>query len=193
MVPSRCGRVIAKSLVRQNPLSKPIKKKNLISPEPENPAEARVHAIFTKFHTSVLDAYAVPGTKITRDAYRDLPMPWEDPTASLFFDRTSFVRREFSRNDLSPTPTATTAATITADPLAPQIWQRVQNLLNTMDAVTRWREAHPDLAGTERDCVRVLVEDTKEALKERNTEIDFGRLLLGMKTVLLLVKRAAAE
>ena len=92
-----------------------------------------------------------------------------------------------------PNPIATTAATITADPLAPQIWQRIQNLLNTMDAVTRWRDAHPDLAGTERDCVRMLVEDTKEALKEENTGIDFGRLLSGRKTVLLLVKRAAAE
>ena len=169
--------------------------KPLKTPEPASPsaAEAKVHAIFAQFHTSVLDAYAVPGTKITRDAYRNLPMPWDDPIAAPLFDRTGFVRRELSRKDLSPTPVATTAATIAADPLAPQIWQRVQNLLNTMDAVTRWREAHPDLAGTERDCVRVLVADTKEALQEGNTKMDFGKLLLGMKTVLLLVKRAAAE
>jgi len=117
-------------------------------------------------------------------------MPWEDASTAPFFDRTSFLRHELSRKDLSPTPVPTTAAAIAADPLAPQVWQRVLNMLNTMDAVTRWREAHPDLVGTERDCVTMLVEDTKEALREGNTKIDFGRLLLGMKTVLLLVKRS---
>ena len=120
-------------------------------------------------------------------------MPWDDPSTAPLFDRASFVRRELSRKDLSPTPTAATAATIAADPLAPEIWARVGNLLNTLDAVTRWREAHPDLAGTERDCVRLLVEETKEAVREGKAKIDFGRLLLGVKTVLLLVKRVAAE
>jgi len=120
-------------------------------------------------------------------------MPWDDPSTSALFDRDSFVRRELSRKDLSPTPTATAAATIVADPLASEIWTRVGNLLNTLDAVTRWREAHPDLAGTERDCVRLLMEETKEAVKEGKANIDFGRLLMGVKTVLLLVKRVAAE
>ncbi|KAK0719328.1 S-adenosyl-L-methionine-dependent methyltransferase [Lasiosphaeris hirsuta] len=150
--------------------------------------ESKVRALFSRFHEEVLDAYSVPNTKISRDGYKDLVMPWDNAATVGLFDRDTFLRRELDRAELAP---GDTAKAVAADPLAAPVWQRVENFLNTMDAVTRWREAHPDLAGTERDCVRVLVTDTMEAVADGQAKIEFRNLLLGMKTVLLCVKRVA--
>ncbi|KAK3369974.1 S-adenosyl-L-methionine-dependent methyltransferase [Podospora didyma] len=161
--------------------------------EPTTPEEAKVRAIFSRFHEEVLDAYSVPGTKITRDGYKDLAMPWDNPVTAPLFDRDNFLRKELDRKDLAPPGAGVddTAKAVAADPLAVSIWQRVENLLNTMDAVTRWRDAHPDLAGTEKDCVRALIAETLEAVEDGKAKIDYRNLLLGLKTVVLLVKRAA--
>lgn len=145
-----------------------------------------MRAIFSRFHDEVLDAYSVPGTKITRDGYKNLTMPWDVPATAGLFDRDTLLRRELDRDELAG---GYTAKAVAADPLAVSIWQRVENFLNTMDAVTRWREAHPDLAGTDKDCVRVLMAETIEAVAEGKAKIDFRNLLLGRKTVVLCVKR----
>lgn len=150
-----------------------------------------MRAIFTRFHTDILDAYSVPGTKISRDGYKNLFMPWDNPTTANLFDRSTFVRRELDRRDPSATTTEDTAKAVAADPLAVSIWQRVENFLNTMDAVTRWREAHPSLAGTDEDCVKMVISETQAAVAEGSAKIDFRNLLLGLKTALLIVKRTA--
>ncbi|KAK5651161.1 hypothetical protein OQA88_13208 [Cercophora sp. LCS_1] len=162
-------------------------------PVPATPEEAKVRAIFTRFHAQVLDAYSVAGTQVTRDGYRNLPMPWDSPATARFFERDTFFRRELDRRDLAGAGSSTedVAKTVAADPLAASIWQRVENLLDTMDAVTRWREAHPDLAGTDRDCVKLLISETMQAVADGKAKIDFRNIFLGKKTVLLCVKRAA--
>lgn len=163
------------------------------SPEPTTPEEAKVRAVFARFHKEVIEAYGVEGGKISSNGYKDLVLPWSDnsslsPATAALFDRDAFVRKEFTRQELA---TGDTAKQVAKDPLATSIWQRVENLLNTLDPVTRWREAHPELAGTDKDCVKVLIAETVEAVKDGKAKIDFGNLLLGMKTAVLLVKRVA--
>jgi len=153
-----------------------------------------------RFRTEVLDKYNVSGNKISSNAYRDLVLPWDTPVAALF-DQSTFSRKEFTRQELySPsgsgnnsTDTAVKAAVaaVKADPLAPSVWKHIENLLDTVDPVTRWREAHPGLAGTEEgDCVKVLIKETVEAVKDGQAKIDLGNLSVGMglKTVVLMVK-----
>ncbi|KAK1753238.1 trans-aconitate 3-methyltransferase [Echria macrotheca] len=164
---------------------------------PKSPEEAKVRAIFERFHEEVLERYAVAGSQITRDGYRNLTMPWGVPSSELSeaFEKDSFLRRELDRDDLAAMGGSKegnveeTAKKVAADPLATTIWKRVENFLETLDPVTRWREAHPQLAGTEEDCVRVLVRETVEAVKEGKEGIDFRNLLVGRKTVVLCVKR----
>jgi hypothetical protein len=156
--------------------------------EPTTPEEAKVRAIFSRFQDDVLDAYGVPGTQISRDGYRNLAMPWDIPATAGLFDQHTFLRRELDRSELADGESE--AKKVVADPLATTIWRRVENFLNTMDAVTRWREAHPDLAGTERDCVKSLIKETVDAVAEGKAKIDFRNLLMGRKTVVLCVKRS---
>jgi hypothetical protein len=54
--------------------------------------------------------------------------------------------------------------------------------LGTVSAVTRWREAHPELAGTEQDIVLVMIEQMHQLLGETPFR---G----GAATVLLMLKR----
>ncbi|KAM7219217.1 Trans-aconitate methyltransferase [Rhypophila decipiens] len=61
----------------------------------------------------------------------------------------------------------------------------------TMNSVTRWREAHPDLAETEEDVIYQLIERLRRALG-RGKEEDLADIWIeaGMSTVLVLVKRS---
>jgi len=124
-------------------------------------------------------------------------LPWSEnsdlsPTTAALFNRDAFVRKELPREGLAAAGgDSDTAKAVAKDPLAPSIWQRVENLLNTFDPVTRWRQAHPELVGTEKDCVKMLIAETVEAVKDGKANISFRNLLPGRTTVVLLVKRVA--
>jgi len=163
-------------------------------PEPKTPEEAKVRAIYTRFHEDIIDAYSVEGNKISSNGYKDLILPWSEnsglsPTTAALFDRDAFVRKELPREGLAMG--GDTVKAVAKDPLATSIWQRVENLLNTFDPVMRWRETHPELVGTDKDCVKLLIAETVEAVKDGKANIDFRNLLPGRTTVVLLVKRVA--
>jgi hypothetical protein len=56
----------------------------------------------------------------------------------------------------------------------------------TVSVVTRWREAHPELAGTDRDCVKEVVVQMRQVLGDSG-------LRGGEPTVLLMFKREYGE
>lgn len=60
----------------------------------------------------------------------------------------------------------------------------VEQALATASTVTRWREAHPDLVGTEQDCVKVFVKDLREALGGKD------EILSGGATTIMLFKKS---
>lgn len=59
--------------------------------------------------------------------------------------------------------------------------------LGTASMVTRWRQAHPDLAGTEKDCVKEMITKIKRAMGV-NAE-DNPKIKVAAAAVLLLFKR----
>lgn len=60
--------------------------------------------------------------------------------------------------------------------------ERMQKILGTSSMVTRWREAHPQLAETEQDVVVNLAREMKEVLGAEE-------LVIGQSCVLLLFER----
>lgn len=62
--------------------------------------------------------------------------------------------------------------------------------MSTASMVTRWREAHPELVGTDKDCVHVLVEKLKDALVGTEAREEDVRFRTGMGTGILFVNRA---
>lgn len=62
--------------------------------------------------------------------------------------------------------------------------------LDTASMVTRWREAHPELVDTDKDCVRETMDGVRRALGESSEKCnDDISMKVGSSTVLLLFKR----
>jgi hypothetical protein len=72
----------------------------------------------------------------------------------------------------------------TDNPLAWKVGD-MEKALATASMVTRWREANPDLVGTEKDCVRQYITELQAALGGKDE--CFG----GSATAILLFKKSA--
>ncbi len=68
--------------------------------------------------------------------------------------------------------------------------QRIEAMIATMSQVTRWREAHPNLVGTDEDCVKVVMAEISKVMLGVGDKVDMKSLFGGFCTVVLFVKRA---
>ena len=67
----------------------------------------------------------------------------------------------------------------------------MEKAMGTMSTVTRWREAHPDAVGTERDVVRMMRREIERLLHEAGVERGKEMVNGGVAGVLLMVKKRA--
>lgn len=140
------------------------------------PYAAQLKAIQQDFE-QLIEPYFQPGNRIAHDMYDQLPLPWDADPSQTAFPRESFQRFDWDRGGVLSDGKDFFGGS--ADfPI-----DLYEQALGTVSAVTRWREAHPDLVGTERDCVTEVVARTREALGGRG-------LRGGGATVLLMFKRA---
>lgn len=177
---------------------------SLITDPTLTPNAAQVQAILSEFEDVVLGPYALPGNKISQSNYQTLALPWDShnndddglpgTTASpaseqSLFDKSTLRRHEWDvggrltdgHDFFGGDGTDTTLAALRAG-------------MATASMVTRWRAAHPALVGTDRDCVRVLVGQLREALGagdgEDEDEDEHVRFRTGTGTGVLFVNRA---
>ncbi|KAK8098071.1 methyltransferase domain-containing protein [Apiospora kogelbergensis] len=61
--------------------------------------------------------------------------------------------------------------------------------LSLISPVQRWREAHPDLAGTEKDMIRMMRRDIEKILHQAGVEKGKEQLKAGIAAVLVIVKK----
>jgi hypothetical protein len=99
------------------------------------------------------------------------------PEPVLEFDKNSFIRREWSASEQF----------IVADSEGDM--DMMEKVWGTASAVTRWRQAHPDDVGTERDVVRLLRREIERLLHEAGVEEGQEKLKGTITGVLLMVKR----
>ncbi|KAF2475303.1 S-adenosyl-L-methionine-dependent methyltransferase [Lindgomyces ingoldianus] len=151
---------------------------------PSTPNYAAVQSAIDK-HEDVLKDYMVLGNRLSRDLYVDLHLPWALPTPVSEFDEGTFLRKEWGTG---------------RDPelgdqffahQAPVDLDTLELVLGTTSPVTRWREAHPDAVGTERDAVRMIRREIERALHDAGVEEGKEMVKGGVKGVLLMVKRKA--
>lgn len=126
----------------------------------------------------------LPPSKLNANMYRGISLPWDDPTTAPLFDKTTFIHKTWDEDGIltngSDFFSGSRKFTLAAF--------RDQSV--TMNSVTRWREAHLELAETERDVIWELVEKLRDGLG-RGKEEDLGDIWMeaGMSTVVVLVKR----
>ena len=121
--------------------------------------------------------YQLPGNLIAQNLYDDLELPWTaDP------NQTAFPRDEYRRVEWDRDGVLSDGKDFLGGSLAYTL-EQYERGLGTASAVTRWREARPELVGTERDCVKLHVGRMRELLGDT-------KLRGGSETVLLLFKKA---
>ena len=124
----------------------------------------------------VIEPYIQPGNRIAHDMYDNLELPWAADPAQTAFPEDKFRRFDWDRGGVLSDGKDFFGGSREV-PMG-----FYEQVLGTVSAVTRWREAHPELAGTERDCVAEVLRQTRQVLGERG-------LRGGGATTLLMFKR----
>jgi len=151
---------------------------------PSTPNSAAIQGVLDKLDERVKD-YMVSGNWLTRNFYVGLPLPWTLATPVMDFDEATFFRMEWNTGSTSESADQFFANQEPAD------LDTVEMVLGTSSPVTRWREAHPDAVGTERDVVRMTRMEIERLLHEAGVEKGKEIVKAGVAGVLLIVKKKA--
>lgn len=133
-----------------------------------------------------VEEYVAEGNRLNHELYRGLPLPWTmDPPAPEFEEK-EFVRKEWGTGSPGSAPGDRFFRETRAVGL-----DVLEKMLGTMSPVARWREAHPEEAGTERDVVRVMRREIEALFRSAGVEPGKEVIRGGVAGVMLLVKRKA--
>lgn len=124
------------------------------------------------------------GNIVTRNLYVDLPLPWTLGAPAEEFEKESFFRKVWNENKgEGPESESLVGGERTITPEA------FEAALGTASPVTRWRQAHPDKAGTEEDILRKMRKRIDSLLHEAGVKPGEERLVGGVPVVLLMIKK----
>lgn len=161
--------------------------------DPSTPNAAAVQKALFRLERDILAPYELPPNRISRDMYDNLVLPWQvkEPTTAgkslaEAFPESDFICLEWDRDGILSDGKDFFLAS-DSEAKGETTLNDLGDSLGTASMVTRWREAHPDLAGTEKDCVRETCAEIKKLMGVRND--DNPRLKVGSSAVLLLFKR----
>ena len=150
---------------------------------PSVPNATAIQAAIDDIEERDLKPFFEPGNLLTRNVYVDLPLPWTLAPPVADFDETTFFRKDWGPEDCEE---FFEGGALTAD------LDTMETILGTGSPVQRWRDAHPDAVGTQRDPVRTMRREIErylhEAGVERGKEVIRGSLI----GVLLMVKNKKA-
>ena len=129
-----------------------------------------------RLEREILAPYELPGNRLARESYDHLLLPWNCSPPIDGFQESGFERLEWDRDGRLSDPEHFF--------LGDNVFtlERMQKRLTTASTVTRWREAHPHLAGTEQDVVVKMAREMREILGGE-------KVIIGQSCVLLLFKK----
>jgi hypothetical protein len=159
---------------------------------PTLPNAQAIDTAMTDHRQRHLAEYITPGNLLARDSYANLPLPWTLAAADVDRDgdgdadvdaiRSSFDQTTFRRVDWDPaTPFFVGEPEVDLDTL--------EKMLGTGSAETRWRQAHPDDVGTERDVVRIMRREIERLLHEAGVEKGQERVKGTSHGAILFIKK----
>ncbi|TPX16141.1 uncharacterized protein E0L32_004136 [Thyridium curvatum] len=147
---------------------------------PDMPNATAIQDALERLRSEYLSPYFVPGNRIVHDRYVDLLLPWdvEDPRAAEF-DRDTFFRKDYRPDEkfLMGIPEADL--------------DTFEAIMATGSPQTRWRQAHPDDVGTERDVIRIMRREIERLLHEAGVEKGKEKVKATVCGVLIMIKKKA--
>ncbi|KAF5548198.1 trans-aconitate 3-methyltransferase [Fusarium napiforme] len=145
--------------------------------------------IFNDF-LDTLAPYSRAGTHLTQSGYVDLPMPWDDPETSKFYNQQASARHILTAEDgFIPNTGRNESSQSNSDESVDKQVRRIERLVGTFGSVSRWQKENPELAGTQEDPACVLMSKVRKVLEESGEPIELTALAAKMAVALILVKR----
>ncbi|KAG6363861.1 hypothetical protein INS49_008964 [Diaporthe citri] len=150
---------------------------------PSAPNAAAINDATAKIEEESLAPFFGAGNRLTRNLYSTIGLPWTVSPPVPDFDETTFYRKEWGVEGNDESFFENKHMIFDMDTL--------EKLLGTASPVTRWREAHPELAGTENDVVRRMRREVERLLHEAGVEKGKELIRGGEAGVLLMVMKRA--
>ena len=144
--------------------------------DPSTPNYVNVREAFLRLEREYLAPYELPGNRISRNAYEDLLLPWDINPPVEGFSKSGFTRLDWDRDghlsDGEHFFLGDKRSTL----------DNIGKSLGTTSMVTRWREAHPQLARTDEDVIVKMNKELREILGG-------DEVVIGTSCTLLLFKK----
>lgn len=152
----------------------------------DNEKSQQLRELFAKFNKDVLGPYITPRNHLAGTGYANLEMPWDQEHTAAIFEKDTFLRRRWESTD------EVGDGQDFFDPSTRKPWPIpvAEAMMGTLSPVTRWREAHADLVGTDKDCVKVLMKQVCQILGVTEGEEMSVALRGGVGISLLCIKKA---
>jgi len=147
--------------------------------DPAMPAAAELDAAIARHREAHLRPYIVPGNMLTQNRYVDLPLPWTLEKPVQEFDESAFFRKDWDGSD--PFYIGIPEADM----------DTMEKMMSTGSPVQRWRDANPDLVGTDRDVLKILRRDLEEILRKFGAEKGKEKIRGVVRGAVLIVKKKA--
>ena len=147
----------------------------------DTPNFVKINEAFKRWQENHLAAHFARGNILVRDQYRGLGMPWDaDPPVELF-DRASLFRKEWALDEPFHNGQDNTFSL-----------DLFEKMFATSSPVTRWRQAHPETQGTEKDVVRIMRNEIEELLREAGVPDGKDVLKGASPGAVLMVRKSVA-
>jgi trans-aconitate 3-methyltransferase len=146
---------------------------------PSMPNAAAIQAAIDQNEERNMLPYYEPGNLIVRSRYERLALPWTLARPVPEFEKSTFFRKNWEFGEkffIGPQE---------AD------LDTFEKVLWTGSAQTRWRQAHPDDVGTERDVVKILRKEIERLLHEAGVERGKEMMKGYVQGTVLMVKKKA--
>lgn len=150
---------------------------------PSTPNAAAINAATKKIEEESLAPFFGAGNQLTRNLYSTIGLPWTVTPAVAGFDEAAFYRKEWGVEGNEDSFFENRKMVLDMDTM--------EKMLGTASPVTRWREANPELAGTEDDVIRRMRREVERLLHEAGVEKGKEVIRGGEAGVLLMVKKSA--
>lgn len=147
----------------------------------DTPNYVKINEAFKRWQKDYLEPFYGIGNFLVRDQYRGLGMPWDAEPPVEVFDRATLFRKEWALDE--PFHDGQDG-TFSLD--------LFEKMFATSSPVVRWRQAHPEALGTEKDVVRVIKNELAQLLRDAGVPEGKDVLKGASPGVVLMMRKTVA-
>lgn len=144
---------------------------------PSVPNGEAIQAVMMRYREQHLTPFLTRGNAFSQDAYDTMALPWDIAQPVPEFEKSDLFQKRWKHGE-------------NFFAIRPEMnMDGLEDIMSTMSPVTRWREAHPDAVGTEKDVIRMLRREVEGLLHEAGVEPGKEKVTVDSAGSLLMLKK----